>query len=56
MGGYIFQGIWYLAWKNYQGAELGHAILYPSGRQCNCGQKGCVEQYISGNAIEKNLL
>ncbi|MFY9285546.1 MAG: ROK family protein [Tissierellaceae bacterium] len=38
---------------SYQGAELGHLILYPNGRQCTCGQKGCVEQYVSGKAIEK---
>ena len=29
------------------GAELGHTIIYPDGRQCNCGQKGCVEAYAS---------
>ena len=55
VGGAIFSEeskIWY--GKNYQGAELGHTILYPNGRLCSCGQKGCVEQYISGNAIEKN--
>ncbi|WP_425447878.1 ROK family protein [Dethiothermospora halolimnae] len=55
LGGGIYSkesGIWY--GKNYQGAELGHGILYPGGRQCNCGQKGCVEQYISGSGIEKN--
>jgi glucokinase len=54
VGGGIYSqksGIWY--GKNYQGAELGHVILYPNGRQCNCGQRGCVEQYVSGNAIEK---
>ena len=45
------QGIWH--GNNYQGAELGHSILYPMGRQCNCGQKGCVEQYISGRGIER---
>lgn len=39
--------------KNYQGAELGHAILYPFGEKCNCGQNGCVERYISGSAIER---
>lgn len=39
---------------NYEGAELGHSILYPNGRLCGCGQKGCVEQYISGKAIEKS--
>lgn len=39
--------------ENYQGAELGHAILYPFGEECNCGQNGCVERYISGSAIER---
>lgn len=56
-GGAIYtqdQGIWY--GHNYQGAELGHAILYPNGRECTCGQKGCVEQYVSGTAIEKLYL
>lgn len=38
---------------NYQGAELGHAILYPNGIRCHCGQRGCVERYISGRAIER---
>lgn len=54
VGGGIYSkesGMWY--GKNYQGAELGHVILYPEGRQCKCGQKGCVEQYVSGNGIEK---
>ncbi|MBS4535516.1 ROK family protein [Clostridium sp. D2Q-14] len=54
VGGGIYSkksGMWY--GKNYQGAELGHVILYPNGRVCNCGQKGCVEQYVSGNGIEK---
>lgn len=36
----------------YRGAELGHAIFIPNGRLCCCGQKGCVEQYVSGNAVE----
>lgn len=36
-----------------QGAagELGHAVLYPNGRPCNCGQRGCLEQYVSGTAL-----
>src|SRR5699024_3031305 len=53
LGGGIWdkeRGIWH--GNNYQGAELGHSILYPKGRQCNCGQKGCAEQYISGTGIE----
>ena len=36
----------------YRGGELGHAIFIPNGRLCTCGQKGCVEQYISGNSVE----
>lgn len=31
--------------------EGGHSILVPNGRLCNCGQRGCVEAYISGTAI-----
>lgn len=35
------------------GAELGHAVLFPGGRQCGCGQHGCVESYCSGTALLK---
>ncbi len=43
-------------------AELGHIIIYPDGRLCNCGQRGCVEAYASATntakrateAVEKN--
>ncbi|MBC8588738.1 ROK family protein [Paratissierella segnis] len=54
VGGCIYtekEGIW--NGNNFQGAELGHTILYPNGRECNCGQKGCVERYISGAAVER---
>jgi glucokinase len=33
------------------GGELGHIPLYPGGDLCRCGLSGCVEQYISGNAL-----
>ncbi len=35
------------------GAEAGHLILHPGGRQCNCGQRGCVEAYVSGTALAR---
>ncbi|MBA7616860.1 Glucokinase [subsurface metagenome] len=34
-------------------AELGHIIIYPDGRKCACGQKGCVEAYASANSTAK---
>lgn len=33
------------------GAELGHMLLVPDGRACNCGLHGCVEAYVSGTAL-----
>ena len=34
-------------------AELGHTIIYPNGRLCNCGQKGCAEAYASASNTAK---
>lgn len=36
------------------GGELGHLIVEPDGRQCSCGQKGCLEQYCSAGNIAKH--
>jgi len=38
---------------NYIAGEWGHHVLYPDGRDCYCGNKGCTEAYISGSALEK---
>jgi glucokinase len=37
-------------------AELGHIIIYPGGRLCNCGQKGCAEAYASANNTAKRAV
>ncbi|MBP5327011.1 MAG: ROK family protein [Bacteroidales bacterium] len=31
--------------------ELGHNILFPEGRMCSCGRKGCLEAYTSARGI-----
>ncbi len=32
-------------------AEIGHLRVVPDGRRCGCGNRGCWEQYGSGNAL-----
>ena len=34
--------------------ELGHTILFPNGRLCSCGNKGCVETYVSVRGFLQN--
>lgn len=54
LGGAIYlekEGL--LKGDKYQAGEFGHAILYPFGVKCSCGQNGCVERYVSGSAIER---
>ena len=31
--------------------EVGHMIVEPGGRQCGCGNKGCMEQYASATGV-----
>lgn len=33
-------------------AELGHMRVVPDGRTCGCGQRGCLEVYGSGRALQ----
>lgn len=34
-------------------AEFGHTVIDPEGPQCNCGLRGCLEQFASGTAIAR---
>ncbi|WP_315793314.1 ROK family protein [Paenibacillus sp. BIC5C1] len=36
---------------DWRGGDWGHSVLVPDGLPCNCGKRGCVEQYISGSAL-----
>ncbi|MFP5346034.1 MAG: ROK family glucokinase [Actinomycetes bacterium] len=31
--------------------EFGHMVVVPAGHRCECGNRGCWEQYASGNAL-----
>jgi glucokinase len=35
------------------GAEFGHVVIDPEGPHCNCGLRGCLEQFASGRAIAR---
>lgn len=43
----IFQG------SNDSAGEIGHMIIEKGGRQCSCGNKGCLETYVSASGIVK---
>jgi glucokinase len=43
--GRMLRGAWGVA------AELGHLRVVPDGIRCGCGNRGCWEQYASGNAL-----
>lgn len=34
--------------------EVGHVLVRKNGRRCDCGQRGCVEQYASGPALARH--
>ena len=36
--------------------EIGHTTVYPGGRMCGCGKKGCLEAYCSASGIVKTYL
>lgn len=36
--------------------EIGHTIVYPGGRPCPCGQKGCVEAYASATSTANRAM
>ena len=49
-GGIVLNGkIWH--GMNGMAGELGHINVEPEGHPCNCGSRGCVEQYASATAV-----
>ncbi len=43
--GVVERGRWGMA------GEFGHMVVVPDGRRCECGNRGCLEQYASGNVL-----
>ena len=41
--------------ENGLAGELGHIIVKPGGRKCNCGRHGCLETYISANGVRRTV-
>ena len=49
-GGLVLGG---RVWRGHHGmsGEFGHMQVVPDGAPCECGRRGCWEQYCSGNAL-----
>lgn len=54
VGGALVYGGQLLHGASGGAGEIGHMILQPGGRPCNCGQHGCLEQYVSGTALQRS--
>lgn len=48
-GGRLIQGAGGVA------AELGHVKVEPQGRRCGCGERGCLEAYVGGIHLERQV-
>jgi len=40
--------------RNNFAGEWGHHSIYPNGKLCYCGRRGCIDQYISGPSLERH--
>ncbi len=35
--------------------EVGHTTVFPGGRLCGCGKRGCLETYVSATGMERTM-
>ncbi|MCC3373852.1 ROK family transcriptional regulator [Cohnella sp. REN36] len=54
VGGSIILGKNIFAGENQRSGEFGHMTLFPNGRTCYCGQKGCVDAYCSAKVLSES--
>jgi glucokinase len=52
-GGMVLDGELYRG-AGGMGAEVGHLSIVRGGRQCECGRRGCWEEYASGSSLERD--
>jgi glucokinase len=53
--GFVVNGEMVYGHDSFAG-ELGHTIIFPDGRPCGCGRKGCLETYVSAPGIAKTFI
>jgi glucokinase len=49
-GGIVIDGA-VMRGRHGMSGEFGHMMVVPGGQRCECGNRGCWEQYASGNAL-----
>lgn len=54
-GGIILNG---RIWQGMVGmaGEVGHIVIFPEGRACGCGGRGCLEMYASATGLRRTAL
>ena len=53
IGGSLFLNGELYTGAHFSAGEIGHMNLYPDGKLCTCGNKGCYEQYASSSALHQ---
>lgn len=56
VGGGIIVGDLLIRGEHSSGGEIGHTVIEADGRQCACGQAGCLEQYVSATALVRDFM
>lgn len=52
--GIVIDGV-LLKGQDGEAGEVGHTILFPGGKECSCGNQGCLEQYASSEVLFSEL-
>ena len=53
VGGAYFDGKEVVFGEDFRYGRFGHLVMRLNGKTCNCGQRGCIEQYVSASALKE---